>query len=81
MGQRLVRIRAADWAGLRDLQRVYDLDVFGPTARELSDGGFEIQGLLTDEQAAQLGARGYEIETLEDAERVASERLQELRDP
>jgi hypothetical protein len=81
MGRQFVRIRAADWEGLRDLQRVHDLDVFGPTARERPEGGFEIQGLLSDEQAAQLRADGYEIELLEDADRVASERLRELGDP
>lgn len=81
MGQQFVRIRAADWEHLRDLQRVHDLDVFGPTARERPEGGFEIQGLLSDEQAAQMRARGYEIEPVADADRVASERLRELRDP
>ena len=78
MGQKFVRIRAADWERLRDLQRVHDLDVFGQTARKLAEGGYEIQGLLSDGQVAQMRARGYEIELLEDADRVAAERLQEL---
>lgn len=81
MGQKFVRIRAADWERLRDLQRVHDLDVFGQTARERDEGGFEIQGLLSDEQVAQMRARGYEIELLEDADRVAEERLRESGEP
>ena len=44
-----------------------------------AEDGFEIQGLLSDEQAAQMRAHGYEIEPLEDADRVASERLRECR--
>ena len=79
MPQRFVRIRAADWERLRDLQRAYDLDVFSPTACRLPAGGFEIQGLLSDEQIAQLRADGYDLTLVGDADRIADERLREFR--
>lgn len=59
MGYHLVRIRAATWDLLRDLQRVYDLDVFGRTAKQLPDGAFEIEGHLTDAEIARLVNAGY----------------------
>ena len=50
MGRYFVRIRTDTWERLRDLQRVYDLDVFGQKAKKLSDRLFEIEGLLSSEQ-------------------------------
>ena len=50
MGYYIVRIRTDTWDRLRDLQRLYDLDVFGQTAKKLADDLFEIQGALSDEQ-------------------------------
>jgi hypothetical protein len=78
VGCYFVKIRTQTWERLRDLQQIYDLDVFGKTANQSATGGFEIQGLLADEQIEQLRADGYEIEAIGDAEQLARERLQEL---
>jgi hypothetical protein len=78
-GWRFVRIRARRWEELRDLERVAELDVFGPTARQLDDGRFEIDGLLSDEDIEQARANGYEVDVLRDAERVAADRSEEQR--
>jgi hypothetical protein len=74
----IVRIRADTWDRLRDLQRVYDLDVFRQTATQLGDTRFEIQGRLSEEQIGQLAGLGYQIETIADASKTAKERLDEI---
>jgi hypothetical protein len=78
MGYHIVRIRTDTWDALRDLQRVYDLDVFRQTAKQLADRLFEIQGLLSDEQIGQLSNRGYQIEIIADAAKIARERTNEV---
>lgn len=78
MGCRFVKIRANTWERLRDLQRVYDLDVFRQSAKQMAAGLFEIQGLLSDEQIEQVRAKGYEVEVISDAEEVAKKRLKEI---
>ena len=62
MGNYFVKIRATTLERLRDLQRVHDLDVFHHTARQRTDGMFEIQGLLSDEQIDKVRIEGYEVE-------------------
>ena len=81
MGHYIVRIRTDTWDRLRDLQRLYDLDVFGQTAKQLADGSFEIQGLLPDERIEYLSGKGYKIEILADADEIAKERLKDVAGP
>lgn len=78
MGYYFVKIRTSTWERLRDLQQVYDLDVFRQTAKQLAEGVFEIHGLLSDEQIEQMRTDGYEVEVATDAEQVAKERLKEV---
>lgn len=80
MGYYIVRIRTDTWDRLRDLQSLYDLDVFGQTAKQLEDGSFEIQGVLSKEQIGVLSEKGYRIEILEDAEKIAKERVKDVAD-
>jgi hypothetical protein len=81
MDYHVVRIRTNSWHRLRDLQRVYDLDVFRQTARQLADHLFEIQGLLSDEEIEQLSNEGYQIEATANAEKIARERTNEISRP
>ncbi len=81
MSYYIVRIRTDTWDRLRDLQRLYDLDVFGQTAKQLADGSFEIQGLLPDERIEYLSGKGYRIEILADADEIAKERLKDVTGP
>lgn len=78
MGHYIVRIRTDTWDRLRDLQRLYDLDIFGQTAKQLDDGSFEIQGVLPDEWIEYLSGKGYQIEILADAEEIAKERAKDV---
>lgn len=78
MGNYIVRIRTDTWDRLRDLQRLYDLDVFGQTAKQLADGSFEIQGLLPDEWIEYLSGKGYRIEITADADEIAKERRKDV---
>jgi hypothetical protein len=80
VGYYIVRIRTDTWDRLRDLQRLYDLDVFGQTAKQLADGSFEIQGVLLDERIEYLSGKGYLIEILADAEEIAKERVKDVAD-
>lgn len=80
MSYRVVKIHADTWDRLRDLQRVHDLDVFRQTAKQLADRLFEIQGLLSDEQIEHLSKKGYQIEVIADAEKIAQERVQDVPD-
>ncbi len=73
-----VSVRAMTIESLGDLQKVWDLDVFRHTARELTGGIFEIRGLLTDAQIAEVRSRGYEVEVISDADEIARQRLKEL---
>lgn len=79
MGHYFVKIRTTTWERLRDLQQVYDLDVFRQTARQPAEGVFEIQGLLSDAQIQRVRADGYEVEVAAAAEQVARKRLQDIR--
>ncbi len=81
MGYYIVRILTDTWDRLRDLQRLYDLDVFGQTAKQLADGSFEIKGVLPGERIEFLSGKGYRIEVLADAEEIAKERLKDVADP
>jgi hypothetical protein len=78
VGNYFVKIRATTWERLRDLQQVYDLDVFSRTAKRLETGEFEIEGLLSDEQMARARADGYAVEIATDAEETARARLKEI---
>jgi hypothetical protein len=80
VGLYIVRIRTDTWDRLRDLQSLYDLDVFGQTAKQLADGSFEIQGTLSGERIRVLSEKGYRIEILDDAEKVAKERVKDVAD-
>ncbi|RXA16929.1 hypothetical protein EQO05_13095 [Methanosarcina sp. MSH10X1] len=80
MGHYIVRIHTDTWDRLRDLQRLYDLDVFGQTAKQLADGLFEIQGVLPDELIDYLSGKGYQIEILADAEKIEKERVKDVSD-
>ena len=57
VGHYIVRIRTDTWDRLRYLQRLYGLDVFGQTAKQLADGSFEIQGVLPDEMIEYLSRK------------------------
>lgn len=81
MGHYIVRILTDTWDRLCDLQRLYDLDVFGQTAKQLDDGSFEIQGVLPDEWIEYLSGKGYQIEILADAEEIAKERAKDVAGP
>jgi hypothetical protein len=78
MGYFVVRIRADSWDRLRDLQRVHDVDVVRQTARRLDDRLFEIEALASERDIERLSAAGYQVETIADAERIASERQRDL---
>ena len=73
-----VKIRTPTWERLRDLQEVYDLDVFHQTAKRLVEGRFEIEGLLDDAQIERLQGDGFEVEITADAGQVAKERLHDV---
>ncbi len=81
MGDRVVTIRTDTWDRLRDLQRVYDLDVFGQTAKQIAGRLFEIHGLLSDEQINYLTGKGYRIEVIADAGDIAKARAKEVSGP
>ena len=81
MGHYIVRIRTDTWDRLCNLQRLYDLDVFGQTAKQLADGSFEIQGVLPDERIEYLSRKGYQIEILADAEEIVRERAKGVVGP
>ena len=68
VGRYFVKVRAESLERLRDLQRVYDADVFGHTAKERPEGGFEIDGLLSEEELDRLTALGYRVEVVRMAE-------------
>lgn len=78
MGDYFVRIGASSWKRLQDLQQVYHLDVFGPTAKQLADDAFEIDGLLSEDQVDQLRAAGYTVDVVADAGQVAADRWNEI---
>jgi hypothetical protein len=80
VGYYLVGIRTDTWDRLRDLQRLYDLDVFGQTAKQLAHDLFEIQGILSDERIKFLSGKGYRIEILANAEEIAKERVKDVAD-
>lgn len=73
-----VRIRTVTIEALGDLRKVWDLDVFRHTARELKGGIFEVQGLLTEAEIGEIRSQGYEVEVISDADEVARQRLKEL---
>ncbi|ALK06442.1 MAG: hypothetical protein ACHQXK_08755 [Methanosarcina thermophila] len=81
MGHYIVRIHTDTWDRLRDLQSLYDLDVFGKTAKQLVDGSFEVQGILSEKRIRILSEKGYRIEILNDVEKVAKERLKDVANP
>lgn len=59
------RIHAADWERLRGLSR-FELNIQAATTRELERGAFQVCGLLTQEQVADLRDEGYRIDVLKD---------------
>ena len=73
-----VRIRAGTLDALGDLQKVWDLDVFRHSARELEEGIFEVHGLLTEAEIEVIRSKGYEVEVISDSDEVACQRLKEL---
>jgi hypothetical protein len=74
-----VRIRARTIEALSDLQKLWDLDVFRQTAKELEGGVFEIHGLLTEAEIEVTRSKGNEVEVVSDADEVARQRSNELR--
>lgn len=77
-GRSFVRIRAGTIEALGDLQKVWDLDVFRHSARELEKGIFEVQGLLNEAEIKKIRLKGYEVEVISDADEVARRRLAEI---
>jgi hypothetical protein len=63
---------------LYNLQNVYELDVFAQTAKQLQENLFEIQGFLSTQQIEEICCAGYDVEIIEDAEKVAKERLKDI---
>ena len=51
--------------------RAYDLDLFQPTAKALSDQEFAIEGLLTLEEIGRLVEGGYRVLVAAEASRRA----------
>ncbi len=51
--------------------RKYDLDLFYQTARPTEDGRYSVEGLLTSEEIARLGADGYQVRTEAEASKRA----------
>ena len=74
-----VRIRAKTIEALGDLRKDSDLDIFRHTAREVTGGTFEVQGLLSETEIREIRSRGYEVEVVSDADEIARQRLNELR--
>lgn len=58
---------------LHDLQKVYKLDINRITAKQLPEGRFEVQGLLSDEEIERIRSDGYDVEVIEDSEDMAGE--------
>jgi hypothetical protein len=78
MEKYFVKIRCATDERWRELQQHGDLDLFRQTAKRLSIGAIEIDGLLVDVQIAQLRARDYVVEIVADAQQIVRERRQEI---
>ena len=78
-GRSFVRIRAGTIEALGDLRKVWDLDVFRHTAKELKGGIFEVHGLLTEAEIETIRSQGYEVEVIADADEAARQRLKELQ--
>ena len=47
---------------LHNLQKVYKLDINRSTAKQLPEGRFEVQGLLSDEEIERIRCDGYDVE-------------------
>jgi hypothetical protein len=73
-----VRIRARTIEALGDLQKLWDLDVFRQTAKELEGGVFEIHGLLTEAEIEVTRSKGNEVEVVSDADEVARQHMKEF---
>ena len=78
MGAKFVRITAASREQLTALPELYELDVFRQTARQLADGTYTVDALLSDEEIDRLRAAGYGVEIVSDADQVAKHRTGEL---
>jgi hypothetical protein len=73
-----VRIRCATDEHWRELQQRTELDLFPHTAQRLSGDEIEVDGLLANQQIAQLRVDSYVMEILADAQQVAYDRQQEI---
>jgi hypothetical protein len=78
MAASFVRITASSREHLLALQQFPELDLFRHTARQLEDGVYTVDGLLSREQIDQLLVEGYTIEVVADADKIAMERSREL---
>jgi hypothetical protein len=63
---------------LHNLQKVYKLDINRSTARQLTEGRFEVQGLLSEEEIDRIRSDGYDVEVNEDSEDAAGEMLKDI---
>jgi hypothetical protein len=64
---------------LHNLQKVYKLDINRSTAKQLPEGRFEVQGLLSDEEIERIRCDGYDVEfNEEDSEDAAGEVLKDI---
>lgn len=77
MARHFVTIRAPNDKRLRDLQDVYQVDVFVKTAKQTAPSVFQVDGLLSDEEIDRLRAAGYEIEVGADADEAGKEKRRE----
>ncbi|MCJ7445855.1 MAG: hypothetical protein MUO26_15270 [Methanotrichaceae archaeon] len=74
----IVNIYAASLERLRDLQRIYDLDIFRGTARQI-DSNFTVEALVSAEEIARLRNEGYGVEILKNAEELMRKHRNEAK--
>ncbi len=58
--------------------RSHRLDVFGPTAKRVSDDAFVVDGLLSEDQIERLRVAVYTVEVTADAGQIEADRRHEL---
>jgi hypothetical protein len=72
--RRSARVRAGTWSELVSFQETHSVDVFRATARQRPDGLFEIVGLLTDGEIAELPTKGLRVDRVANVDEITGER-------
>jgi hypothetical protein len=69
-----VTIFGKTYEAMADLVRQYRIDIFGPTARQLDEGGYRVDAYVEEGQISALEAKGYKIERHENTDQLDKER-------